>query len=284
MSGWFAVSKEVWDDPIWGEKTPMTDREAYLWLCRNAAWEDTKHRVGSEMVDCPKGSIFITLRDFMATTSWGSDTKIRNFLQRLEGAGLIKRTVHGKRNAQKTRVTICEYSENPHESAETNAPETHRKRTENAVKEEYNNKQTSEANASSDSAISQAVPANDVSEAVAAYNAEAPAHGWPQVQKLTPARGKALKARLKDAGGMDGWHHALSVASNSDFLSGRNGRWSGFCFDWMTKQANFTKLMEGNYDNRNRNNRPQQRGPSGYGSGTADAFVEVARRRAQANS
>lgn len=261
----------------------MTDREAYLWLCRNAAWEDTKHRVGSEMVDCPKGSVFITLRDFMTTTSWGSDTKIRNFLLRLESAGLIKRTVHGKRNAQKTRVTICEYEENTDAGAELNAPKTHRERTKNAVKKEYNNKQTSEAKASSGDFASPAIPANEVSEAVSAYNSQAAIHGWPQVQKLTPSRSRALKARIGDAGGMEGWRHALSVASNSDFLSGRNGRWGGFSFDWLTKQANFTKLMEGNYDNRNSDTGPQQRDAGGYGSGTVDAFAEVARRRAEGN-
>lgn len=34
-------------------------------------------------------------------------------------------------------------------------------------------------------------------------------------------------------------------------------------------------------DNRNRHDRPQQRGSGGHGSGTVDAFAEVARRRAQ---
>lgn len=148
MSGWVDIDRSIFDDPLF-PKEPMSEREAFIWLKANAAWKDTRHRVGAEMAECPRGSLFITLREFQTTTSWGSDTKIRNFLLRLENAGLIKRTVHGKRNARKTQITICNYGENAGEERIENAPETHRERTKNAVKEQGNNKQTSEAKASS---------------------------------------------------------------------------------------------------------------------------------------
>ncbi|WP_282091328.1 hypothetical protein [Epibacterium ulvae] len=254
----------------------MTQREAFLWLCRNAAWEDTKHRVGSEMIDCPKGCVFITLREFQATTSWGSDTKIRNFLQGLENAGLIKRSTHGKRNARKTRVTICEYAENTDEQSEGNARKTHRERTKNAVKEEVNNKQSSEAKASSSGAPSP-LPANEQSKAVARYNDAAEAAGWPKIAKLNPNRAKLLKARLADCGGPEGWEVALRKAFESDFCRGRTAKpWLGFSFDWMIKAANFTKLMEGNYDNRTGSN-PE---PSNRPGNGANAALEQALRLA----
>ena len=271
MSGFFAVFKDVFDDPIFDTKEPMTEREAYLWLCRNAAWKDTTHRVGSEVVDCPKGSVFITLRDFMTTTSWGSDTKVRNFLQRMEDAGLIERSTYGKRNARKTRVTICEYAEIDTSAPEENAPKTHRERTKNAVKEEGNNKQTSEAKASSDIAPAAPLPANDLSEAVATYNTAAEHAGWPKVAKLTPARAKKLKARLKDCGGLSGWQDALRRAYASDFC--RNG-WKGFGFDSLVSQEKFTRLMEGNYDNGTRN---LSAPPHGRGNGSDPALEQIAR-------
>ena len=127
------------------------------------------------------------------------------------------------------------------------------------------------------------VPANDVSEAVSAYNGAAVKTGWLQVQKLTPSRSKQIKARLKDAGGIDGWRIALEKASASDFLTGRtNNPWNGVTFDWLTKPANFTKLMEGNYDNRSHGNTQNgnRSGASTARSGPSDGFAAVAARYA----
>jgi len=277
MSGWFPVSRAVFDDPMW-KKEPMSEREAYLWLCRNAAWEDTVHRVGNEILDCPKGSLFITLRDFLDTTSWGSDTKIRGFLQHLEDCGLIKRSVHGKRNARKTHVTICEYSDIQDSGAQGNASKTHRERTKNAVNREVENRETSEAKASS-SDVSSPPPANDQSKAVARYNDAAQAAGWPRVQKLTPNRSRQLKARLAECGGPEGWEVALRKAFDSDFCRARTPTpWHGFGFDWLIKSQNFTKLLEGNYDNRMPPNPGPGNGPSDrHGNRSDPALEQIAR-------
>lgn len=97
-----------------------------------------------------------------------------------------------------------------------------------------------------------APPIDETAQAVSAYNTAAARVGWPSVQKLSPARRSALKGRLSDCGGVTGWEVALSKAEASDFLRGSTGWLPNF--DWITKQANFTKLMEGNYDNRSANN------------------------------
>ena len=94
-------------------------------------------------------------------------------------------------------------------------------------------------------------PANDLSHAVSRYNAAAAAAGWPEVQKMNPNRSKLLRSRLKDCGGVAGWEAAIRKAFESDWCRGKTQKpWLGFSFDWMVKSANFTKLMEGNYDNR----------------------------------
>ncbi len=36
----------------------------------------------------------------------------------------------------------------------------------------------------------------------------------------------------------------------SDFLNGRNGNKTSFGFDWIFKQENFIKILEGNYENK----------------------------------
>jgi uncharacterized protein YdaU (DUF1376 family) len=132
--------------------------------------------------------------------------------------------------------------------------------------------------------LSSAQPVNVNAEAVAEYNRVAGEAGWPRVQKMTPTRSKALGARLRDCGGIDGWRHAIQSAAESDFLCGRSPRpWTGFGFDWLIKSQNFTKLMEGNYANRDHHNHSSTppisgRGPGGPGHGTAAAFAAVAER------
>lgn len=124
------------------------------------------------------------------------------------------------------------------------------------------------------------VPANDVSEAVSAYNETASQAGWPQVQRLNPQRSKKLKARIKEVGGIHGFRDALAKASASDFLTGRtNNPWTGFGFDWLIKPENFTKLMEGNYDNRS-NNSPAPSGNFGNGQRRDDPAIADALRLA----
>lgn len=96
-----------------------------------------------------------------------------------------------------------------------------------------------------------AVNSDEVSAALIAWNTAAARNGWPQVQKFSPNRRKALKARLREAIGLSGWHDALTKAEQSDFLCGRTDKpWTAFAFDWLVVPKNFTKLMEGNYDNR----------------------------------
>ena len=91
-------------------------------------------------------------------------------------------------------------------------------------------------------------PSDEIQQAVDAYNDAAQQAGWPQVQKLTPARRSAIKARLKDAGGIDGWMFALGKARASPHLCGQNDRGWTASFDFLTRQSSFAKLMEGNYD------------------------------------
>lgn len=102
--------------------------------------------------------------------------------------------------------------------------------------------------------------------------------GCSKPSSFSADRKQKIKARLKEVDGIEGWKIALEKAETSDFIKGRG--W--FSIDWMLKPQNFTKLMEGNYDNRTNDSGPS--GPNGSarrcgtGSGTADAFAAVAAR------
>ena len=95
---------------------------------------------------------------------------------------------------------------------------------------------------------------SDVAEAVRRWNVMAERIGLPTAQKLTAARKKLMLARLRDVAGLPGWDAALGKVEGSRFLRGEaNG--SGHenfkvTLDWVLKEGNFVKLMEGNYDDR----------------------------------
>jgi hypothetical protein len=82
--------------------------------------------------------------------------------------------------------------------------------------------------------------------AFACWNEAAERHPrWPKAEKLTPARRTSLKARLREAGGLDGFRGVLERAERSSFVRDEMHGWS---LDWFLKPANFTKVREGNYD------------------------------------
>lgn len=72
---------------------------------------------------------------------------------------------------------------------------------------------------------------------------------FPQVRSLSENRKKAISARLKKYT-LDDFRLLFEKAEASDFLKGNNSRnWSA-TFDWLIKDSNMPKVLEGNYDNR----------------------------------
>lgn len=89
---------------------------------------------------------------------------------------------------------------------------------------------------------------------LAVWNENAVEVGWPTVQASTPARDKALGARLRQHG-IDGWRAGIARARASPYLAGADPP-SWFTFDWLVKAGNFQKLIEGNYDRNRSHNQP----------------------------
>lgn len=72
---------------------------------------------------------------------------------------------------------------------------------------------------------------------------------FPSVRSLSEARKKTIKARLKTYT-LDDFKEVFTKAEASDFLKGSNNRnWSAN-FDWLIKDANMAKVLDGNYDNK----------------------------------
>ena len=71
----------------------------------------------------------------------------------------------------------------------------------------------------------------------------------PKVQKLNDKRRKLIVNAEKLLGEMT-FEGFFNLVESSDFLTGRNGKWSGCGFDWILNPANLTKIIEGNYINK----------------------------------
>ena len=134
-----------------------------------------------------------------------------------------------------------------------------------------------------DTSVSSVVSLPDRSaECIAHFNATAERVGWPQVQKFSKPRRAALSQRIKDVGGVDNWTEAITRAAQSPLLTGQTGNGWKADFDWLAKPANFTKLLEGNYDPRNSHNgnaTPGNRTGRGSHHDMVAAFAQVAAER-----
>lgn len=86
---------------------------------------------------------------------------------------------------------------------------------------------------------------------------------FPRLKTLSDARKKAIRARLNTYSMAD-LQMVFEKAEASSFLKGKNNRnWSAN-FDWLMKDANIVKVLEGNYDDK----------PGGSISGSTNKVAE----------
>ena len=71
----------------------------------------------------------------------------------------------------------------------------------------------------------------------------------PSVKTMSEARKKAIRARLNSYT-IEDMTEAFKKAEASDFLKGKNNRNWQANFDWILKDANMAKILDGNYDNK----------------------------------
>lgn len=83
----------------------------------------------------------------------------------------------------------------------------------------------------------------------------------PRVQAVSESRKKAMRLLWKRYPGLDWIQELFKKTEASDFLSGRDGKWTGCGFDWLLKEANMVKVLEGNYNNKETCTIPNQRAP-----------------------
>lgn len=80
----------------------------------------------------------------------------------------------------------------------------------------------------------------------------------PKVIKVDAKRKRQICMRLSEHTTME-IINAMQKVEESDFLSGRDGKWQNCNFDWLFKNSNnIIKVLEGNYDNKTRRSKVEQ--------------------------
>lgn len=72
---------------------------------------------------------------------------------------------------------------------------------------------------------------------------------FPSIRSMSDARKKAIKARLK-VYSLEDFKTLFEKAERSSFLKGGNNRNWTANFDWLIKDSNMAKVLDGNYDDR----------------------------------
>ena len=81
---------------------------------------------------------------------------------------------------------------------------------------------------------------------------------YPKCTVLSDNRKKAIKARLNAGYKIEDFQRLFEKAEASDFLKGKNkNNWSA-SFDWLIKDTNMAKVLDGNYDSKNSSNANEQ--------------------------
>ena len=73
---------------------------------------------------------------------------------------------------------------------------------------------------------------------------------FPQCTKLSDKRKQAIRARINQGYTLDDFKRLFDLAEASNFLKGCNSRNWIASFDWLIRDANMAKVLDGNYANR----------------------------------
>lgn len=110
-----------------------------------------------------------------------------------------------------------------------------------------------------------------------AWNALASSQNLPRVVNLSEKRRTLIRSRWRDPHWRTAWKEALAKVSACPFLLGENDRGWRANFDWFLRPDTVTKITEGAYDGRPKQDRAL--GPRHFGGDTKDTeqYAELER-------
>ena len=216
---------------------------------------------------------------------------IASAVAELEKAGFIKRQGSVYRNGKFTAGdwTVCSDVKAENSEAEKQMSEiqvSEKQFSENQPQLNTKQQKTKQTNTKQvkDSSYELYAARENAQPVIDAWNGA----GLTPVKSITPGSGRyrMLKTRLSRYGENEVLN-AIEKAKNSAFLNGQNARGWVITFDWFVRPENFLKVLEGNYDNREKNAEAAKtppREPCGKAEKTASYDIEAFKRMSLADS
>lgn len=145
-----------------------------------------------------------------------------------------------KQNERKRKKLLCSnnsISHNSHVTRHGNVTECHGTDKEEDIDIDIDNKESIEKTDDKSSC-----PYSDIQNLYSSI-----CKSFPKLTKLSDARKKAIKARLNSGYTVDDFKKLFEMSEGSTFLKGKNKRNWRATFDWLIKDANMAKVLDGNY-------------------------------------
>lgn len=238
--GYIKLYRQITDTPVWADSDKLK-----LWLmCLMKATHDEKTQVvGNQIIELKAGQ-FITGRSALSD-EFNRDVKKD---RRVDGLTLFRwlslfekmEMLNIKKTNKYSLVTVLNWDKYQGQRT-SNEQQLNNKRTSNEQQLNTNKNDKNVKNVKNEKK-------EDICYQQIADMYNNTCVSFPRITKLSDARKKAIKARLKTYTA-DDLQNAFTLAEQSDFLKGANNRnWSA-TFDWMLKDTNLAKILDGNYTN-----------------------------------
>lgn len=227
MEGWISLNRQIQEHWLWkGE--PFSHGQAWIDLLLLANYEDKKMPYKGEVIVCKRGDVNLSFLTLAKRWKWHRTT-VRRFLDTLASDGMV--TVNA--TTKRTTITIVNYDKFQLQGTTdattdvTNHAQVMRQIAHITNKDNKDN--------------------NNYLLIGDMYNETCVS--FPRLKSLSDSRKKAIKARLKTYT-VEDFKTMFEKAEASDFLKGGNNRNWNATFDWMIKDSNMAKILDGNYDNK----------------------------------
>ena len=240
-TNWIKLNRKIWDSFIWSFDDPKYTL-AWIDMLLMANYKDKQIRCRGTVETIRRGSFVTSI--LKLAERWGMNRKtVKNFLDVLQQNGMITYITSNRW----TTVFISNYllyqgfpgfesSEDGQQNGQQNG---HNIRKEESKEGKEYKKEESEEKAP--------VPYEEIKNMFCSI-----CKSYPRCTVMSEARRKTVKARFASGYTLDDFKTLFAKAEASSFLRGQNERnWSAN-FDWLIKDANMAKVLDGNYDDKER--------------------------------